>query len=163
MAKREEEKPTILVTNSKKNSPLDPQKDVDLQPLSLSKFDSPKRGKEEALNKINSLTGLSLKESDFTPSYWQTDMMTGKKNEPVEWSCTKEGKYNKMPGRWTVEMNMDDPTPDSVGADVPHIGYRVDFDDGTRARKIQAGHVFVNSVPASRLRPREKDAFKNRR
>jgi hypothetical protein len=160
----DERKNPMLVKFTKNATKLDTEKDIDLQHLPLSKFESPKRGKQEAINKINSVTGLSLTEGDFHQTYFQTDMMTGKKNEPVEWVCVRDGKYNNASGKWIAIMSMDDPTPNSNGPDRPHIGYRVDFNDGSdRPKRIQAGHVYVPSVPASRMSPKVRDAFKERR
>jgi hypothetical protein len=153
----------IMVRNSKNGTTLNPEKDVDLQHLALSKFDSPKRGMEQAVNKINELTGLNLTQQDFDQTYFQTDMMTGKKNEPVEWKCVRDGKHNGTAGKWLAIMSMDDPTPKSHGPDRPHIGYRIGFDDGHGPKRLHAGHIYVPSVPASRMTPKVRDAFVKRR
>ena len=160
----DENKTPIFARFTRNGTRVDPARDVDLQHLPLSKFDSPKMGKEHAIRKINEVTGLTLAERDFNQTLYHTDMMTGKKNEPTEWECTKDGKYREARGTWRATMSMDDPLPKSNGPDRPHVGYRVDFiDQAGHSERIQTGHIYVPSVPASRMNTKVREAFKNRR
>jgi hypothetical protein len=160
----DENKTHIFAKFKRNGTKVDPVRDIDLQHLPLSKFDSPKVGKEHAIKKVSEVTGLTLTERDFNQTLYNNDMMTGKKNEPVEWVCKKDGKYREARGLWKATMSMDDPPPKSNGPDRPHIGYRVDFiNEAGRSERIQTGHIYVPSVPASRMDTKVRDAFKNRR
>lgn len=139
---------------------LDANRDVDLQKPGArvghgvqSAPNEAAAGQAVALDKIKSLTGLSLAITDFDISVRARNIRTGKWNEPVEWTATREGKFRGELGVWTVELNLDDPDPAHASAlspTRPHVGYTAIFSGVAGRYHREKGHILVASVDATR-------------
>ena len=144
---------------------LDANRDVDLQKPGArvghgvqSEPNEAAAGQAVALSEIKSLTGLSLAITDFEVSVRERNIRTGKWNEPVEWTATRDGKSRGEPGVWTIELNLDDPDPAHVSPlspTRPHVGYTAIFFGA--ARRVIIGRKATSwslaSMPPGRQCP----------
>jgi hypothetical protein len=100
------------------------------------------------------MDGGTLTLSDFNRTKEALDPVVGK-YIPVEWRTERPGAgRGDRAGTWTILIDMDD-VPDGAaanGPDRPHVGFSYWYKAINSAHNVSRvnGHVFINSVPASR-------------
>jgi hypothetical protein len=126
---------------------------------------------KEMFATIKTVTGVELKRSDLIVSttaraYYPSFTLD---NQEVEWTCTKEGTFEEIPGKWSFEVSVDDPKHQVSerkldGPNCPHVGYRFWFKANGGGKNFKAtGHILLHSVYAFRPHKSWRDKIEHDR